>query len=53
MKKLIISVLALVSIGSVLTAGLSSNATNASASVLQRRIHTLPGGDMGQHNVQD
>ena len=52
MKKVFLSLLVLTSVGTSFFAGTQSKASAATYRV-NRFIHTLPGGDCGQHNVQN
>lgn len=52
MKKVFLSLVLLASVGAGLFAGTQTKVSAATYSI-NRHIHTLPGGDCGQHNIQD
>ncbi|WP_169301646.1 hypothetical protein [Lactobacillus amylovorus] len=52
MKKVFLSLVVLASVGAGLFAGTQTKVSAATYSI-NRHIHTLPGGDCGQHNIQD
>lgn len=52
MKKVFLSLVVLASVGAGLFAGTQTKVSAATYRV-NRFIHTLPGGDCGQHNVQN
>lgn len=52
MKKVFLSLVVLASVGAGLFAGTQAKVSAATYRV-NRFIHTLPGGDCGQHNVQN
>ncbi|NRO65261.1 hypothetical protein IMAU40088_01954 [Lactobacillus helveticus] len=53
MKKLFLSLVVLASGGAGLFAGTQTKVSAATYRVNRHFIYTLPGGDCGQHNVQN
>lgn len=52
MQKIILALAVSATVGVVFFAGTQTKVSAATYSI-NRHIHTLPGGDCGQHNIQD